>query len=68
MKCLNVCAAFLNPKGILTISNNLKGVVRAVFGTSSGATGIWWYAHTRSSMVKMVASSSEEESCMCGTG
>ena len=59
----NVCAALLSPKDILTNSNsnNPKGVVRAVYGTSYGATGIWWYARTRSSLVKMVAPSSEEE-------
>ena len=55
MKHWNVCAAFLSPKGIRTNSNNPKGVVRAVLGTSSGAIGIWWCACTRSSLVKMVA-------------
>ena len=61
MKCLIFCGAFLSPKGILTNSNNPKGVVRAVFGTLSGATGIWWYARKTSSLVKIVAPSSEEE-------
>ena len=50
-----VCAAFLRPKGIRTNSNRPNGVVMAVLGMSSGATGIWWYARTRSSLEKTVA-------------
>ena len=38
---LHVCAAFLRPKGIRANSNRPNGVVIAVLGTSSGATGIW---------------------------
>ena len=33
----------------------------AVLGMSSGETGIWWYARTRSSLEKNVAPCKEEE-------
>lgn len=33
----------------------LKQTKRAVFGMSSDSTGIWWYARTRSNLVKIVA-------------
>ena len=42
-------------KGILRNSNRPKGVVIAVLGISSDATGIWWYARMRSSLENMVA-------------
>ena len=69
MNLWNVCAAFLSPKDMRTNSNRPKGVVTAVLGTSEGLTGIWWQAHTRSSLVKIVEPCREEEkSWMWGTG
>jgi hypothetical protein len=44
----NVCAALRGPKDTKENSNNTNGVVRAVFYTSSGCTGIWRKARTRS--------------------
>ena len=41
MNCWKVCVAFRRPKGIQTNSKRPNGVVTAVLGTSSGATGIW---------------------------
>ena len=32
-----------------------NGVVTAVLGISSGATGIWWYARIRSMCAQIVA-------------
>jgi len=65
----NVCAALRRPKGILRNSKSLKGVVTAVFGMSSGATGIWWYASTRSLCVKIMAPCMVAvKSWRCGTG
>ena len=42
MNLWNVWAAFRSPNGILTNLKSPKGVVTAVLGMSSGATGIWW--------------------------
>ena len=69
IKRWNVCAAFRKPKGIRTNSKRPKGVVMAVLGTSSGATGIWWNARTKSNLEKMVAPCSvAEKSCIWGMG
>ena len=40
-----------------------KGVAMAVFGMSASATGIWWYALTKSSFEKIA-----EKSCRWGVG
>ena len=48
IKCWKVCAAFCRPNGMCRNLNSSKGVVIAVFVTSSGATGIWWKACTKS--------------------
>ena len=46
-----------------------EGVVTAVLGMSPGSTGIWWYALTRSILLKIVAPRSEDvKSCRWGTG
>ena len=63
---MNVCAAFLRPKAIHSNLNRPNGVVTAVLGTSLGATGIWWYAHTTSSLEKMVAPCNDKECHGCG--
>jgi len=40
-----------------------------VLGTSAGLTGIWWQAHTKSILEKIVEPCNEaEESWMCGMG
>lgn len=41
MNLWNACAAFLRPNGIRRNSNRPNGVMTAVFGTSSGVTGIY---------------------------
>jgi hypothetical protein len=46
--------AFLRPKGIRLYSNKPKGVVMAVFFTSAGFTGIWWYPFLKSILEKTV--------------
>jgi hypothetical protein len=46
--------AFLRPKGIRLYSNKPKGVVMAVFCTSAGFTGIWWYPFVKSILEKTV--------------
>ena len=56
MDLWKVCAAFRRPNGIFRNPNSPKGVVTAVLGMSSGETGIWWYAQTRSSLEKNVSS------------
>lgn len=64
-----VCAAFRKPNGILTNSNNPNGVMMAVFGMSSSATGIWLKARTRSTFEKIVHSLSwSEKFWMWGIG
>ncbi len=54
MKGWKVWEAFRKPNGILRNSNEPNGVVIAVFGMSSGATGTWWYVRTRSMVEKTV--------------
>ena len=49
----NIWLAFLRPYVINLYSNSPKGVTTAVFGISSGATGIWLYVWCRSSLEKM---------------
>ena len=64
IKRWNVWAALRSPNGIRTNSNRPKGVVIAVLGTSSGCTGIWWYALTRSSFVNICLPSKRDvKSC-----
>ena len=65
----NVWAAVFRPNGILTNSNNPKGVAIAVLGMSSFLTGIWWYPLTRSTFENMVhPASSAAKSCTWGIG
>ena len=50
----NVCAAWRRPKFMKGNSTSPNGVVMAVFGMSSSATGIWLYARMRLTVEKMV--------------
>ncbi len=61
--------AFRKPNGILRNSNEPNGVVIAAFVMSSGATGSWWYARTRSIVEKTVLPCSDEtQSCHTKNG
>ena len=65
----NVCAAFRNPNTIYLNSNKPKCVITAVFATSPGLTGIWWYAFLQSITENTVLpSSSLVKFCICRTG
>ena len=61
--------AFLRPKGIRLYSNRPKGVVMAVFCTSAGFTGIWWYPFLKSILEKTVQPAAlAAKSSMLGSG
>jgi hypothetical protein len=53
-----VWAAFDQPNGMNKYSNKPNGVMMAVLGISSGATGIWWYPLTRSILEKKLCNHS----------
>jgi hypothetical protein len=55
MKLSNVCAAFRRPNVVNGNSKRPNGVLMAVFGMSSWATGIWLNARTRSTAENTVA-------------
>ena len=64
-----VCAALRRPNDMNGNSNNTNGVVIAVFLMSSGATGIWLYARTRSMVEKILLPRKDcAKSSMCRTG
>ena len=48
----NVWPAFFSPNGILMNSKSPNGVQIAVFCTSEGLTGTWWYPFLKSSLEK----------------